>query len=426
VRLLALFLVLLLARVQAAEPVLRTVTFHTAPEGAEVTLFTPRGAVRVGRSGVPLRLAMPASTRALNVSYEMPGHKTRQESFSVDFSSDAPTDLPVVRLIPESIWVAVGDFARAQRGWLIGLTALALMAGIVALRRRAQIVSARERRRRLDGYSDAADPMVGKRVDRWRLTSRLGEGGMATVYRAVPDESLSDEDAVALKIVDPEMAARPDFRQRFEREIDTCRGLDHPNIVRLVDWGTAEGLYLVMELVRGRTLRERVRGPMPAREVAAVLEPLCRGLAYAHARGVVHRDLKPENLMVTERGLLKILDFGLARTETNRITQSGTVMGTPGYMAPEQIRGLPLDGRSDQYAVGLIAFELLTGKLPVQAEDLTALLYRHLSDEPLPGPREVLPEVPESLDALVRRMTAKDPSARHASMEEVIAGLTIR
>jgi len=130
--------------------------------------------------------------------------------------------------------------------------------------------------------------------------------------------------------------------------------------------------------------------------------------------------------MVTERGLLKILDFGLARTETNRITQSGTVMGTPGYMAPEQIRGLPLDGRSDQYAVGLIAFELLTGKLPVQAEDLTALLYRHLSDEPLPGPREVLPEVPESLDALVRRMTAKDPSARHASMEEVIAGLTIR
>src|SRR6266446_6669486 len=214
---------------------------------------------------------------------------------------------------------------------------------------------------------------AGTRLGSYEILSPLGAGGMGEVYRA--RDSKLDRD-VAVKVLPQSVAADPDRLARFEREAKAIAALSHPNILAIHDFGTHEGVtYAVMELLEGETLRDKLAGPISQKQAVDYALQSARGLSAAHEKGVVHRDLKPENLFVTKDGHLKILDFGLAKRveaiasgeETSaptasQHTQPGTVMGTVSYMSPEQVRGLPVDHRSDIFAFGAILYELLSGK----------------------------------------------------------------
>src|SRR5712692_7069158 len=236
---------------------------------------------------------------------------------------------------------------------------------------------------------------AGTRVGPYEISGLLGAGGMGVVYRARDPRIGRD---VALKVLPPALAESPERVRRFEAEARAAGGLNHPNVLAIHDVGAYEGApYFVSELLSGQTLRERLAaGPLPIRKALELTAQAARGLAAAHERGVVHRDLKPENLFCTEDGQMKILDFGLARLEPaeievplagvegpeaptqTRITNPGGVMGSPGYMAPEQVRGQPADPRSDLFALGAVLFELLTGRAAFsgasQVERLSAIL----------------------------------------------------
>ncbi|HEY4002601.1 MAG TPA: serine/threonine-protein kinase, partial [Candidatus Xenobia bacterium] len=279
--------------------------------------------------------------------------------------------------------------------------------------------------------SEIQDNRLGQVIGPYRLARRLGSGGMATVYAAFPNDVFGDPDKqnqnmVALKLVLQEVAKEEDFRRRFMREVEISRRLDHPNIVHTIDWGEHLGeLYLAMELVDGDTLRALVGGKMvPPMEAMSYLVPLFEAVDYAHRQGVVHRDLKPDNVMVSRLRTLKVMDFGLAKrhdvSRLTRITKTGTALGTPGYMAPEQIMGKEnLGPQVDQYALGVMAYEFLTGGLPYHAEDPIALMFKQCSDPP-PSLRQFEPRLAKALDRAVLKMLSIEPVDRYP---DVLSGL---
>lgn len=248
------------------------------------------------------------------------------------------------------------------------------------------------------------------------LGEQLGQGGMATVYRGTPGP-------VAIKVILPELARDSDYRARFLRECQVSAPLDHPNIVRTLKGGESrQGLYLALEFVEGEQLTRRQQpGGLPLATVAPWLEAMMDGLDYAHRHGVVHRDLKPDNIMLTTEGRLKIMDFGLARRHDDeaRITQTGNAVGTPAYMAPEQITESSVNPASDQYAVGVMAFELLTGQRPFEAPDAMTIVIKHLRDAP-PAPRTLRSDLPQPVEDWILKLLAKDPSHRFPSMRAAL------
>jgi serine/threonine protein kinase len=275
----------------------------------------------------------------------------------------------------------------------------------------------------------------GARVGSYEVIDRLGTGGMGVVYRA-RDTRLGR--MVALKVLRP--GSDPELLHRLDREARAASALNHPNIVQIYDVGEAAGQagehYVVMEYVAGETLRQRLaRGPLPVAEIVDLGAQLADGLAKAHRAGILHRDLKPENLVVTPEGLLKILDFGLAKvvaapladvdareTLTRHGTQAGMLVGTLEYMSPEQASGRPVDARTDQFAVGTILAEMATGR-PVfgretPAQVLAAVIEREA--EPL---RTLRPDAPEALEAVVARCLQKDPARRYGSTDELASEL---
>ncbi len=330
---------------------------------------------------------------------------------------------PVV-LKPRNLWVGLGDVVRHPPSWalaLLGVSGVALAAlGMLLVRRRP--ATEEMRRTLLESVAlDSIGSLFSERFGQYQLVDRLGEGGMATVYRAVPYDTLDEKAAVAIKVIARKLAEEEEYTRRFLREIDICRTLDHPNIVRLIDWGERdERVYLVLEFVRGTTLAAKLAAQpiLPPEDVKAILEGLMAGLVYAHNRGVVHRDLKPENLMLTENGVLKVMDFGLARGEgSGKLTRTGTAMGTPAYMAPEQIQDQPFDARTDQYAVGMIVYQMLAGRLPFEGDDIMKLLFAQVSQKPEP-PSQYNPRLPDEVDAVVLRMLEKRREDRFATSEE--------
>src|SRR5262245_29086626 len=231
---------------------------------------------------------------------------------------------------------------------------------------------------------------MGRRLGPYEILSPIGAGGMGEVYRA-RDPRLGRE--VALKVLAPEHSSDPERLRRFRREAQALAALSHPNILALHDADSSDGTsYAIFELLEGETLRHRLeRGPVPVRKVAEWGAQICRGLAAAHARGIVHRDLKPENLAFGADGSIKILDFGVARLadgedvadearEKRTTTQAGALLGTVGYMSPEQVRGGPADARSDIFSVGAILYEMLAGRRafdgPTAADTISAVLHR--------------------------------------------------
>ncbi|MEW6281893.1 MAG: serine/threonine-protein kinase, partial [Candidatus Eremiobacterota bacterium] len=229
-----------------------------------------------------------------------------------------------------------------------------------------------ERRRRRDLELALSAPLCiepGGRVGQYRLHELLGTGGMAEVFRAT---SLTDpsEPPRAVKVMHEAVCRDPEFLARLQREASICKQLRHPNLVEVYGQGEEGGRsYLVLELINGWSLRELMRAPWEEARVKELLLELCRGLEAAHARGVVHRDLKPENVILTKGQVAKIADFGLARGDAYpRITRTGTSLGTPAYMPPEQARGEPGEARSDLYSLGCLAYELLAGRPPFEGE----------------------------------------------------------
>jgi len=269
---------------------------------------------------------------------------------------------------------------------------------------------------------------AGDRLGPYEILGGLGAGGMGEVYRA-RDPRL--ERAVAIKVLPPEAACDPDRLRRFEQEARASGGLSHPNILTVFDVGMQDGApYLVTELLEGETLRQRLEnGELPLRKAVEIAVQVARGLAAAHERGIVHRDLKPENLFLTKDGIAKILDFGLARLErpaeqpasgetATVLTDAGVVMGTAGYMSPEQVRGRPADHRSDIFALGAVLYETLTGRRAFRGETTVETLEAILKQEP----PELLPgkPVPPAIERVVRHCLEKDPAERFQSARDLV------
>src|SRR5512132_1278526 len=249
---------------------------------------------------------------------------------------------------------------------------------------------------------------------RYHVLERIAAGGMGEVFRA-HDAVLARE--VAVKVLHRSLSSDPGFVERFRREARAAATLNHPNIVAVYDWGAVDGIYyMVMEYVHGRSVREVLNargGFAPAQ--AAVLDQTLAALTHAHAKGIVHRDLKPENILITTEGVVKLTDLGLARAFADaRNTRAGVVTGTVQYLAPEQIRGEPADPRSDLYSLGIVAYELLTDRLPFTGETPMAIAYKHLSDR-VPKPSTSAPEVGDDLDGFVASATDPDREMRPES-----------
>jgi eukaryotic-like serine/threonine-protein kinase len=265
----------------------------------------------------------------------------------------------------------------------------------------------------------------GMIASRYRLERRLGVGGMSTVQLAF-DERL--ERAVAIKLLAEHLADDPSFVSRFRREALAAARLVHPNIVQVFDFGFDEPSgrhFIVMEFVPGRSCAEILRddGPMTPDQVVDVAVQANRGLDHAHRHGVVHRDVKPGNLMVSPDGIVKLADFGIAKAaEQSSITQVGSVLGTAAYLAPEQARGEEATPASDVYALGVVIYQLLTGRLPWEGATLAELAIRRESERPLP-PSSYDSEVPETLSTAVLRSLEGDPALRYSTARELSVAL---
>ena len=266
--------------------------------------------------------------------------------------------------------------------------------------------------------------MVGQTIGKYRVVSRLGRGGMGTVYKAV-DETLDRE--VAIKCLNHDLGDQ-DVLKRFRAEAMTLARLNHPNIATLFELTEHDGhLLMVMEFVRGETLEglSQRLGPLPVDRAAQLCSQVLDALAHAHRAGVVHRDLKPANLMLADSGLTKVMDFGLARMAgTEHLTNDGFMVGTPAYMAPEQVLAHEIDGRADLYAMGVVLFRLLTAKLPFTADSGIAMAQKQIHDQPTPA-RRFRTELPAACDEIFGRALAKEPHDRFQTAEDFRAALVV-
>ena len=287
-----------------------------------------------------------------------------------------------------------------------------------------------------DDFMPADAPMpgpitlAGQLLDgRYEVRRRLGEGGMSYVYDATDRETKA---RVAVKVLLPRLTRDPASVERMRREAAMAMQFDHPNVCPILRVGqTPEGLlYLVMPFLEGEPLSEHEtrRGPYPVDEGVALLIQICHGLQHAHDRGIVHRDLKPENIMLVPDESVPggfravVMDFGLAKerrtsAEVRKLTQTGIVLGTPEFMSPEQVRGKPLDGRSDVYELAILGFELFTGDLPFEGKSAQDTMISRLRGQ-AKGLRNLRPELPQKLEQVLHRALALAPDDRYASMEE--------
>jgi serine/threonine-protein kinase len=264
-----------------------------------------------------------------------------------------------------------------------------------------------------------SDTLINTLFDgRYRIIRKLGSGGMANVYLA-EDQELGRR--VAIKILNERHAHDEQFVERFRREAKNAAGLSHPNIVSIYDRGEAEGTYYIaMEFLDGKSLKELIvsRGPAPVNVAIDYARQILDALRFAHRNGIVHRDIKPHNVIVDAEGRVKVTDFGIARAGTTQMTEVGSIIGTAQYLSPEQARGAPVDQTSDLYSVGIVLYELLTGKVPFSGDSPVEIAMKHISAVPEP-PSTLRAEVPSDLDKIILRALAKTPEQRYRNAEEM-------
>lgn len=259
--------------------------------------------------------------------------------------------------------------------------------------------------------------LIGKNIDRYKIVGELGKGGMAVVYRAV--DTMLDR-SVAIKVIQSESGNQEKFTKRFLREAKTLANLSHPNIVKVLDYGEYEGApYLVMEFISGGALKAMIGKPIPYAEAAAMLVPMARALHYAHQQRIVHRDVKPENILINDSGQPMLSDFGILKLvdleESRGLTGTGKIVGTPAYMSPEQIRGREVDGRADIYSLGIVFFEMITGRKPYNASTPIELSMQHLHD-PIPKAKQFVRDLPAEVEQVIVKSMAKSPEDRYQTM----------
>ncbi len=267
------------------------------------------------------------------------------------------------------------------------------------------------------------EDLTGKQLGVYRVVASLGEGGMAAVYRAYQPGM---DRYVALKVLPRHYASDPTFIGRFHQEAKVIAKLQHPHILPVFDFGEADGYtYIVMPLVQGGTLAGQLQGrPLPIAEIRRLISQVGDALDYAHSHGLVHRDVKPSNVLLDERGNCLLSDFGIAKIVegTSKFTGTGGLVGTPAYMSPEQGIGEKVDRRGDIYSLGVILYEMATGRAPFNAETPIAIVIKHIND-PLPPPRLSNPALPEALERVILRSLAKNPDDRFATAAEMVRAL---
>lgn len=262
--------------------------------------------------------------------------------------------------------------------------------------------------------------MKGQKIsDRYQIIKAIGEGGMANVYLAY--DTILDRD-VAVKVLRGDLANDEKFVRRFQREALSASSLTHPNIVEVYDVGEDHGMYyIVMEYVEGRHLKDLIkkRGKLTTSEVIDIMLQITDGMSVAHDSYIIHRDIKPQNIMILENGLVKIMDFGIAMAlNSTQLTQTNSVMGSVHYLPPEQASGKGATLQSDIYSMGIVMYELLTGKLPYKGDNAVEIALKQLK-EPLPDIREELPNIPQSIENIIIKATAKNPKNRYADAREM-------
>lgn len=263
----------------------------------------------------------------------------------------------------------------------------------------------------------------GITVGSYRLMERIGRGGMATVYRAYHPAL---DRYVAIKVLPEFFAEDPTYSERFRHEARSVARLKHPNILEVFDFGTNDGVaYIVMELVEGGTMADLLGAPMALEDVLALLQPLGAALDYAHSMGILHRDVKPSNILLRREGTPVLADFGLAKMagSLQKLTATGTVMGTPEYMSPEQAGDEQVGPASDRYSLAVVAYEMFTGHVPFQSEVTAAVLVSHIT-RPMPSPRELKGELSAHVEGVLRKGLAKSPGDRFPTASTFVSALT--
>ena len=264
---------------------------------------------------------------------------------------------------------------------------------------------------------------AGTVVDgRYSILSRLGSGGMADVYCA---QDLQLGRKVALKLLYRRFAEDAQFVERFKREASAAAGLQHPNVVGVYDRGEFDGTYYIaMEYLEGRSLKQLVQeeGPLAPERAIDIVVQILRAARFAHQRGVIHRDIKPHNVIVDDEGRVKVTDFGIARAGASDMTETGSIMGTAQYLSPEQAQGHAVSAQADLYAIGIVLYELLTGRVPFDGDSPVTIALKQVSELPVP-PSAYNPAIPPELDAIVLRALEKDPARRFADAGDMAAAL---
>ncbi len=410
------------------------VTVNVFPPEAEIRAYFPNSP-GVG-DGVANGGTFQVQVAEFHLRISAPGYETREVTVTLRKSDQvAPGKWSFeYELRPEGMPSAIRHEFRRHPVRSFGLSGVFLtgLAGAALWTRKKARVEAVEARAARDEAERQAlatqekleqvDPnLIGKTIDDYRVLSLLGEGAFARVFKV---EHLEYRDTFAMKLLRPELLDKS-VGERVEREMTIGRTLVHPYLVRTFGFGTfRDAPYLVLEYVEGLTLDDRLaEGPLGVSGTLAIMKKLAEGLEYAHGKGVVHRDLKPANIFLTPKGGVKILDFGVAKildTE-QRLTLTGQALGTPHYMSPEQARG-HAGVASDIYALGAIAFEMLTGSPPYDGDTALEVLTSHTFAD-IPSAREINSAIPESLDRLLETMLCKSPDERPANMGVVLERL---
>ncbi|MHB2016315.1 MAG: serine/threonine-protein kinase [Candidatus Xenobia bacterium] len=365
--------------------------FDTRPADATITV-TAGTHVWHPRSGQTLLLTLEDGSIHLDV---------REQGYT-------PWQQDVLTTQMQNVYQVTLDRSGSPLPWLLLLLFLPVL--LLALR-------AWRRRPPPPDEVESLDPFLGHSLAGYRLDSVLGRGGMGVVYRGVKGPRV-----VAVKVCDVAAGAR--IIERFKSEMLLCEKIKHPNVVAVQNWGLEPVPHLVMELVDGTTLRQRMKAGLSRAETLSILQQIAAGLSCAHAMGITHRDVKPENVLMDRDGHARIADFGLARAHDDpRFTTTGRIAGSPGYLSPEvadQEAGTPA---SDQYSLGVIAWEMLAGGSAFTAQDTMALLYQQLW-QGLPDLHQQCPDVPQQAADVVKQMTASDPEDRFPDVQTAIEALT--